>query len=85
MIVNDYRIFNASDHFDGAAFFTARFDVDIKTRLRGCPTPIDSAPSGIRQLYKTNVPGQRRPKQAPSDICMSGSYYLTDVQWLFPE
>jgi len=46
-LLDDCRVFNASDHFDGAAAFTARFDVNIDksagepicTAL-GCPTGV---------------------------------------------
>ena len=29
-ILDDHRVFDAGDHFDGAAAFTAGFDVDIE-------------------------------------------------------
>jgi hypothetical protein len=28
-LLDDHRVLNAGDHFDGTAAFTARFDVDI--------------------------------------------------------
>ena len=28
--LDDHRVFDAGDHFDGATAFTARFDVDIE-------------------------------------------------------
>ena len=29
-LINDHRIFDAGDHFDGATAFTARFDIDLE-------------------------------------------------------
>ena len=37
-LVDDHRILNAGDHFDGTAACTARFDVDIENPLQSlCP------------------------------------------------
>ena len=54
-LVDHQRVFNGGDHFDGAAAFTARFDVDGENTLQSlCPEP---APDLIQGL---SMPGVRR-------------------------
>ncbi len=45
-LVNDYWIFNAGDHFDGAAAFTELIDVDIENALQSLS--LEPAPDLIR-------------------------------------
>ena len=56
-LVNDRRIFNTGDHFDGATAFTARLDVDIEYALETLrPEPAPDLIRGHGRMTLAHIP-----------------------------